>query len=92
MASVQANTATATQHSSRRPSTPPSRSVSTQERPAVARLPSVRLGAAINAPRMSNAPPIADAMSACRMVRGVVRLGECVSSASSPAESNPTIT
>jgi hypothetical protein len=58
----------------------------------VARLPSVRLGAAISAPRMSSAPPIADAMSARRIVRGVVRRGAWVSSASSPAESNPTIT
>lgn len=91
-ASMHANTATATQHSSSRPSTSPKRSCTTQARPNAPRLPSVRLGAAIRPPRMSSPPPTPDVVTARMIVFGVVLRGECVSSASSPAESNPTIT
>ena len=91
-ASVQAKTATATQQSSSRPSTLPSRSVSTQDRPSEERLPSVRLGAAISAARISRPPPRPEVVSARMIVFGVVLRGAWVSSASSPAESKPTMT
>src|SRR2546423_12810419 len=88
-ASVQANTATATVHSSSRPSTAPNRSETTQARPPVARLPSVRLGAAISPARISRPPPRPDTATARTIDFGVVRRGARVSPLSTPDAAVP---
>ena len=92
IASVQTQIATATSSSSSLPGSVPSRLVSTYGRPWLARLPSVRLGAAINAATIRKAPPTPETTTARMIVRGAVARGLWVSSDSSPAESKPTST
>ena len=91
-ASVQTQIAIMTSTSMMRPAVAPKTASTTYGRPTVARLPSVRLGAAISAAISSSAPPTPETTSARMIVRGVMRRGAWVSSDSSPAESKPTMT
>ena len=91
-ASVHTQIAMMTSTSMIRPAVPPKTASTTYGIPTVASLPSVRLGAAISAAMSSRAPPIPETTSARMIVRGAMRRGVCVSSDSSPAESNPTMT